>query len=99
MIQTIELGRSETYGQEVCTLARALLATLLGVSGVRWAPGSGVIATCRVFDLDDFGSSCCQQPVWYIEYLRYHAESSHTLNLQESECNMAVKYQRWVQVL
>lgn len=70
MMQTCMLGYSETYGQEICTLTRALFTALLCVSGVRWAPSSGVITTYRVLNFDHFSTAYCQYIKRRIEMLR-----------------------------
>jgi hypothetical protein len=85
------------YSEEVCTLAGALFTALLSISGVRWTPGSGIVATCRMFDLDDFGSLWCQLIVRLPSSLRGHAVSVHTLDLRAFEYNMAAKHQQQYQ--
>lgn len=45
-------------GQEVCAFALTFLAAFFCVGGIRWSPGSGVVASGWMFDFDDFCAGC-----------------------------------------
>ena len=56
---------SETYAQEVGSLAGALMARLGSVLSVRGTPGPGVVAAHGMLDLDDLGAGKGgQRVVW-----------------------------------